>query len=194
MDTILRKHARVRLKWNVLAYGGFGKTSKELRPGSSLFESTFSKTNKQRASVVVVCAGSNDAKRGLSGDDTMSNLEEICENLSRRGLLVYVVDLPNTRGGKHINLSKLPNKLLREYLNRVGNKAMDKDEQLTIFPSVKLSLFQLKSLFNDYTGGLTSKGHKQFATRLMDDLLPGIARVEFRKWSRMLVGSRSKKK
>ena len=188
---MLRKHARVRLKWNVLSYGGFGRTSKELRPGSALFESTFSRKSRRRASVVVVCAGSNDAKRGLSGDDTMSNLQEICENLSRRGMLVYVVDLPNTRGGnKHNNFSKLPNKLLREYLNNVGNKAVDKDEQLTIFPSVKLSLFQLKSLFNEYTGGLTSKGHKQFATRLMDDVLPGIARVEFRKWSRMLMGKR----
>ena len=102
---------------------------------------------------------------------------------------MYVADLPNTRG-KHINLSKVSNKLLRQYLNGVGNQAMDKDEELTVFPSVKLSLFQLKSLFNEYTGGLSSKGHKQFATRLFDDVLPGVARVEFRKWSRMLVRSR----
>ena len=184
---LLRKHPRVRLKWNVLNRGGFGLTSKELRPGSNAFETTFSKKRKASApSIVVVCAGSNDVKAGLSGEDTMSNLQEICENLSRRGALVYVVDLPNNTKNKHINLSKLGNKLLREYLNRVGNRAVHKDEQLTIFPSVKLSLFQLKSLFNENTGGLTSKGHKLFATRLLDDVLPGVARVEFRKWSRML--------
>ena len=131
------------------------------------------------ADIVVLVVGFNDFRDGTTPEKTVENIKIISETLRSKGVIVYVASIPSVR--QQTSLVNRPrNLLLGKFLSVAVERNVSSEGK--IFQGPKLSLFRVPSLFGFDEIHFSSKGYKLFASRLFQDMIAGMTRVEFSSW------------
>jgi len=196
LEDIIRKNARVRKKWRVYSRGKYMTTSADWLPPTdvtdsasrraSLFDGTFGRgAFCADADIVVVAVGYNDHAHDIEPKQTCENIRILGETLRSRGKLVYVCALPRVRKSRAL-VNRPRNMCIEKFLTKCRAETKSEGQ---ILAGPKLNLFQVPSLFGFDGARFSSKGYSLFASRLFQDILPGMTRVEFNSFKSQIFSS-----
>ncbi|ETW01793.1 hypothetical protein H310_06372 [Aphanomyces invadans] len=183
------KEDKIRHRWQVINRGILDTDSSQWHPTSSTkyFQDVFSVPQLRDADIVMVIVGSIDSRRknpSISPEQTVCNIQAICDALRKKGKRVCVGSLCHADFDTENETHRVTNQALVDYCE--STKMDDLPVKLTPDLSTPVVRRSDSKAFDGYH--FNAKAYQQIARDSMAVLTPLLTAVEWATWKKQLEG------
>ncbi|CCI39356.1 unnamed protein product [Albugo candida] len=179
----IQRSDKIRHKWEVINAGIPLSKTDDWQAGAKYFDRIFRTGSARDAEIVVVIAGSIEARhhRGSKdGSNMMSNLIQLCDALRRKEKRVFLATLALSPQNDHIQQGI--NEQIKAYCARSYKHA----NPLVLGPRLDLPVFQRRQnqSFDEFR--FNAHGFHVLAQKFSEELIPAMTAVEWITWKEHL--------